>query len=507
MDRPPSTESCALWLPSKKRQCHFPRVGGFEYCGHHLASRGEAEAASVRVPCPLDPRHSVFERELHRHLRRCPKAKEAAAMAALPCYRQDANAPPVAAAAAAAPRGGGGAGGAIHHSLGEARGGAPLGAAGVARLAKLCERVASAHAACGESVRREEGGEGGGGGGGAEKHRVQNEAIVRAMGRVGAVRARAVHMEVGAGKGKLAAVVSEACPLARYVLVDWAKPHGAADKEMEARGVAVRRYKLDLRHLWLRGLSEWGEDEGEGEGGEDEGGGGGEREGGGEGGVDAHGETGGEGKGGGEVGGERGAEGGRGGGEALWRSVIGKHLCGAATDFALRSVVGALPEEGRRGVVNSVAIATCCHHKCTWPTYVNPAFLQGLGFDEADFQLLVLMSSWATAAKPACSRAPANGSREKATGEVGEADGRDEEGEHGAADAAAAELGNTLRDVLSEAERVAVGWQCKRLLDSGRQRFLEAHGYRAWQEQYVDSQVSPENVLLLATYSGVQRKS
>ena len=42
-------------------------------------------------------------------------------------------------------------------------------------------------------------------------------------------------------------------------------------------------------------------------------------------------------------------------------------------------------------------IATCCHQKCTWATYVNRPFLEGLGIDEEAFALITLMSSWATA--------------------------------------------------------------------------------------------------------------
>ena len=85
---PPPT-ACTLWLPRKSRYCHFAKVSGFEFCAHHLASRGDADDAKrgKRIPCPLDPTHSVFERDLARHLKKCPKAREAreegaAAMAA-----------------------------------------------------------------------------------------------------------------------------------------------------------------------------------------------------------------------------------------------------------------------------------------------------------------------------------------------------------------------------------------------------------------------------------------
>ena len=73
---------CSLWLPRKARHCRFPKVAGFEFCGHHLASRGGT--TDERIPCPLDPNHSVFAKDLERHLLVCPRAQEAAAMARCP---------------------------------------------------------------------------------------------------------------------------------------------------------------------------------------------------------------------------------------------------------------------------------------------------------------------------------------------------------------------------------------------------------------------------------------
>ena len=85
----PRGSTCALWLPKKKRYCHFAVVDGYEYCGHHLAAR--AEGTGARIPCPLDASHSIFASDLQRHLKVCPKVKEAREEAALPCFRRDVN--------------------------------------------------------------------------------------------------------------------------------------------------------------------------------------------------------------------------------------------------------------------------------------------------------------------------------------------------------------------------------------------------------------------------------
>ena len=40
-------------------------------------------------------------------------------------------------------------------------------------------------------------------------------------------------------------------------------------------------------------------------------------------------------------------------------------------------------------------MASCCHHRCNWASYVGRPFMEQLGFGPADFHLLTLMSSWA----------------------------------------------------------------------------------------------------------------
>ena len=50
-----------------------------------------------------------------------------------------------------------------------------------------------------------------------------------------------------------------------------------------------------------------------------------------------------------------------------------KHLCGGATDIALRSLKAA------RAIGVTICVATCCHHRCDAESYVNKSFLESLG--------------------------------------------------------------------------------------------------------------------------------
>ena len=93
---------------------------------------------------------------------------------------------------------------------------------------------------------------------------------------------------------------------------------------------------------------------------------------------------------------------------------VSKHLCGAATDLALRyrthynkssSDIPTTPIPSRcltqtlSGVESDLAgvlIALCCHHRCDWRPYVGKEFLLEQGFTEEDFSLLTALTSWCT---------------------------------------------------------------------------------------------------------------
>ena len=89
---------CHYYLPRKKRVCRLMAASGKQFCGEHLIFEEELVKLSDqgretvfeqgtfpgsrklghRLWCPLDPRHTVDEYDLERHLRRCnarPKSK------------------------------------------------------------------------------------------------------------------------------------------------------------------------------------------------------------------------------------------------------------------------------------------------------------------------------------------------------------------------------------------------------------------------------------------------
>jgi len=77
----------------KGRYCKMQPAKGQAYCGSH-ASNG----VRVRVPCPLDPGHTVYADQLKKHLKICNAYRRQQATADLPYYVHGINAGPTASA-------------------------------------------------------------------------------------------------------------------------------------------------------------------------------------------------------------------------------------------------------------------------------------------------------------------------------------------------------------------------------------------------------------------------
>lgn len=419
-----SASACA-YIKRDRMPCKFASLPSSNFCFHHLPDR---------IPCPLDPSHSVLPHKLKRHLKACPKGTQQARLAAMPFFAKDLNA---------------GADQLCDASAVESSPRDDIAAPDPTRLLALAERVLSAVATVGVhgqspgAVRRSA----------AplpaskiQKHATQNAAIGDAAARLGLLDARrTMVLELGAGTAKLSAALvdcirgnsAEARETA-VVLVDRIRPKSCVDSKMREMGARVSRLRMDLRHLRLAGVQEvsspWG--------------------------AQASDRT-------APVAAM----------PAVKRLAFAKHLCGEATDFALRSMVVA---DAPR--MDGIVVATCCHHRCRWESLVGRPLLQRLGFTAADFLLLTRLSGWATnrasLREPGAARA-------------------DNDGEHAVDDDVTRSLASSVAETLGPAERERVGRACKRLIDAARLSYLDEWRYRGWMEEYVPTEVSPENVLLV----------
>ena len=67
---------------------------------------------------------------------------------------------------------------------------------------------------------------------------------------------------------------------------------------------------------------------------------------------------------------------------------VSKHLCGAATDLALRCLLNTSKTKG-------FVIALCCHHRCEWKSFVGKDFLRLHGISKKEFIIMIKIVSWA----------------------------------------------------------------------------------------------------------------
>lgn len=162
---------------------------------------------------------------------------------------------------------------------------------------------------------------------------------------------------------------------------------------------------------------------------------------------------------------------------------------------------------------NGIMIALCCHHRCTWETYVGKSFIESCGLSPQDFDLLTRLSSWATCARGRVrsNRKPdpngdidSNPSKNTFQTETPEQSRlnafKETKDDHISEDLIVLDKNSdlSLRELLSVSEREKIGRQCKRIIDTGRLLYLRSKGMKASLREYVDEDTTPENVVLIA---------
>ncbi|KAG5666436.1 hypothetical protein PVAND_014464 [Polypedilum vanderplanki] len=143
-------------------------------------------------------------------------------------------------------------------------------------------------------------------------------------------------------------------------------------------------------------------------------------------------------------------------------SIVGvsKHLCGRATDFALRCILN-----GNNGPIISKGflICVCCHHQTTFDSFLGREWLISHGIDRKTFNVIIRMVSWCVCG-----------------------DGRRRE-----------DRKNEILNNEKMKEREVVGWRCKRLLDYARVKVMSDAGYDTGLSYYVDKSHTLENICIV----------
>ncbi|KAM8745531.1 tRNA:m(4)X modification enzyme TRM13 homolog isoform 2-T2 [Acanthopagrus schlegelii] len=455
---------CGFFLEKKKRFCKMIVSRGRRFCGEHATME---EGSSRRIVCPLDPKHTVSEDKLDKHLKKCNSREKPRPV----YYVENINSGPA-----------DGDDTLQQVSLSEQS---------RTQLESLLDKLKTAvtglqcdvedrvlsHSALQEELNNPKNGDS------AHKHLKQQSSILGHLEALGLLGRGRCFVEFGAGRGKLSHWIHEALKTRddpetqdhleslddlQLLLVERCSTRFKVDGKHQDVGVEFERLQVDIQHLDLSKVPLLTQ-------------------------------------------------------KKLPLVGVGKHLCGAATDLALRclletpglrqetgpprkrlktsepagpesAVPAELPGPGPHpdprlhpGPVQGLAVALCCHHRCEWRHYVGQKFFLQRGLGAEEFSAFCRMSSWAT-----CGLRPT--SQDPPPRDPTSQRGDDEEHEP-------AEETDAVNGFLSAAEREQVGRLCKRLIDGGRIHFLQTRGFDSRLSRYVNSRVTPENVLLTAVPS------
>ncbi|NWR13354.1 TRM13 enzyme, partial [Emberiza fucata] len=463
----PEPGRCAHFVLRKRRFCRMIPAPGRRFCGEH--GHEEEQSDRKRIPCPLDPKHTVYEDQLQKHLKKCNSREKPKPV----YFVQD-----------------------IFFGLKDVaeipEKQVPLSSLSIEELQNLITRLKKAsngvelhlkeqilsHQALQEALSDPKNGES------AFKHLKQQASILGNMERLHLLGPGRCFVEFGAFFGKLSHWVDialENTESVQFLLVERATTRFKVDGKHQRRDSIFERLQVDIQLFFLsKGLLvvffffsppfflpilEK---------------------------------------------------------KKLPVVGIGKFFCGAATDLALRCLVESYttccdgkdeepaPKRCRAAQtevaphksadnesttedqkpVAGIVIALCCHHKCDWTHYVGREFFKSVFLGPVEFHYFQRMSSWAT-----CGMQETTG--KASTSEDSKVFFNDTE-EHEHTLSRAASGSDTLQGILSVEERKELGCLCKRLIDHGRIEYLQQQGYKAALQYYTEPAVSLENVLLTA---------
>ncbi|XP_034873828.1 tRNA:m(4)X modification enzyme TRM13 homolog isoform X1 [Mirounga angustirostris] len=456
----PAEGRCSYYVEKKKRFCRMVVAAGKRFCGEH-AGAAEEENARKRILCPLDPKHTVYEDQLAKHLKKCNSREKPKP----DFFIQDINA-------------GLKDGTEIPEQL------VPISSLSEEQLENLIKKLRKAseglnstlkdqimsHPALHDALNDPKNGDS------ATKHLKQQASILGNIEKLKLLGPRRCFVEFGAGKGKLSHWVDIALKDAEkvhFILVEKVTTRFKVDGKHRKKNSVFERLQIDIQHLCLNKIPLLSK-------------------------------------------------------EKLPVVGIGKHLCGVATDLALRCLVetyaasceerneeplakrikndktekeiNTLAKEGNEknvpekwSPVAGIVIALCCHHRCDWRHYVGKEYFRALGLGAVEFHYFQRMSSWATCGMRKTSLEASNLTTKRKDKQNGDSEEHDDGGCR-----ITDESTESVPGFLTVEEKKKIGHLCKLLIDQGRVEYLQQKGFSPALQYYTDPLVSLENVLLTA---------
>jgi len=466
----PEPGRCGFYVQRKKRFCRMIVKPGHQYCGEHKplpASEqelGMKPICELRVPCPYDPKHTVFASKMERHLKICNSKP----LAILPDYfkpginsgEDDPNT-------------------AVKEVEDKKKEKLTIANVSDEKLINIIGQLMSTykkyvegqienepleHSVIEEELNKPEYGPS------VLKHLIQNSSLIGHLDKSSLLENGNTFVEFGSGRGQLTYWITKAVQdhsTCQFILVDKASHRHKFDNRLKDEDLDLVRLRIDIQDLSLGNVAPQITQQKE--------------------------------------------------------NIVGvsKHLCGAATDLALRCLTQTL--SGVESDLGGVLIALCCHHRCDWRPYVGKEFLLEQGFTEEDFSLLTGLTSWCTCGSglPRGDKRGKNGDTEALPDDASEVAppplprvpplecppegvdphcAKDDAEQQGVVGVSNRERYERLQ--LDQATREEIGRQAKRVLDWGRLRYIEniaAADMEVKIKYYVDPFISLENALIVCS--------
>jgi len=344
--KPPVEGRCGFFVKRKQRFCKMIPGKGNKFCAEHLCEDKDMKESDKRkrINCPLDPKHTVFQDKLERHLKKCNVTLKTK----LPFYSENINLN-------------------IKDYIQSEEEKVPLYLVPADELRVLIDKIKkcfysscktditenlSRHKALDDELNKSTNGPS------VKKHMMQQASILSILGQSNALEDERTFIEFGAGRGALSHWIQKAMEgknKTKFLLVDRQHNRNKLDcyHKGENQGPSFERLNIDIQHLDLGNVDSIT--------------------------TDVHHVTG-----------------------------VGKHLCGGATDLSLKCLMEASKstvsddctkkqkKQFMTSRLHSILFALCCYHRCTWSTYVGSEFMARNGFSHLDFARLAKMATWST---------------------------------------------------------------------------------------------------------------
>ncbi|XP_066896607.1 tRNA:m(4)X modification enzyme TRM13 homolog isoform X2 [Kogia breviceps] len=431
----PAEGRCGYYVEKKKRFCRMVVAAGKRFCGEH-AGAAEEENARKRILCPLDPKHTVYEDQLAKHLKKCNSREKPKP----DFFIQDIN-----------------AGLKDETEIPEQL--VPISFLSEEQMGNLIKKLRKAseglnstlkdqimsHPALHDALNDPKNGDS------ATKHLKQQASILGNIEKLKLLGPRRCFVEFGAGKGKLSHWVDIALKDAEkvhFILVEKVTTRFKVDGKHRKKNSVFERLQIDIQHLCLnlalRCLVETYAASCE----------------------------------------ERNEE-------PLAKRVKNDKTEKEINTLAKEGNEKNIPEKWTP--VAGIVIALCCHHRCDWRHYVGKEYFRALGLGAVEFHYFQRMSSWATCGMQKTSLEASNISTKRKDKQNDGSEEHDDGGYRITDDST-----ESLPGFLTVEEKKKIGHLCKLLIDQGRINYLQQKGFNPALQYYTDPLVSLENVLLTA---------